>query len=163
MITGAENKTGPVLATSDDDRITKVGKFIRSTRLDELPQLFNVLKGDMSLVGPRPEREFFIKQLSQEYYHYGYRNRVQPGITGYAQVMGKYSTGVEDKLRFDLYYIRNYSLWLDIIILLKTFLVIFDRSKSEGTGDTPEENDNSDGDRQETSQTTSKSRSTLNL
>ncbi|MCR6112288.1 sugar transferase [Bacillus sp. A301a_S52] len=163
MITGAENKTGPVLATSDDDRITKVGKFIRSTRLDELPQLFNVLKGDMSLVGPRPEREFFIKQLSEEYYHYGYRNRVQPGITGYAQVMGKYSTGVEDKLRFDLYYIRNYSLWLDIIILLKTFLVIFDRSKSEGTGDASEDKDKSDGDRQEVPQTSTKSRSTLNL
>ncbi|SES41239.1 sugar transferase [Salipaludibacillus aurantiacus] len=144
MITGAEKLTGPVLASSDDNRITKVGRFIRSTRLDELPQLFNVLKGDMSLVGPRPEREFFIKELAQKYYHYGYRNRVQPGITGYAQVMGKYSTEVEDKLRFDLYYIRNYSLWLDIIILLKTFLVIFDRSKSEGAEDSSENNAPSD-------------------
>lgn len=133
MVQDAETKTGPVLASQKDTRITKVGRFMRSTRLDELPQLFNVLKGDMSLVGPRPEREFFIKELAQKYYHYGYRNRVQPGITGYAQVMGKYTTDVEDKLRFDLYYIRNYSLWLDIVILLKTCLVVIDKSKSEGT------------------------------
>ncbi len=132
MIQGAEKMTGPVLASSDDKRITKVGRFIRATRLDELPQLFNVLNGDMSLVGPRPEREFFIKELTERYFHYGYRNRVKPGITGYAQVMGKYTTDAEDKLRFDLYYIRNYSLWLDIIILLKTCLVIFDKTKSEG-------------------------------
>ncbi|RKL68299.1 polyprenyl glycosylphosphotransferase [Salipaludibacillus neizhouensis] len=134
MVEGAENGTGPVLAKDNDDRITKVGKFMRSTRLDELPQLFNVIKGDMSLVGPRPERGFFIKQLSKEYYHYGYRNTVQPGITGYAQIMGKYSTKVDDKLRFDLYYIRNYTFWLDIVILLKTIIVIFDKSKAEGTG-----------------------------
>ncbi|MBU9721747.1 MULTISPECIES: sugar transferase [Bacillaceae] len=133
MIEGAESKTGPVLATENDDRITKVGRFMRATRLDELPQLFNVLKGDMSLVGPRPERGFFIKQLSKEYYHYSYRSTVQPGITGYAQIMGKYSTEVEDKLRFDLYYIRNYSFWLDIVILLKTFIVLLDKTKAEGT------------------------------
>ncbi|MBU9713441.1 sugar transferase [Evansella tamaricis] len=135
MIEGAESKTGPVLAIENDDRITKVGKFMRATRLDELPQLFNVLKGDMSLVGPRPERGFFIKQLTKEFYHYGYRNTVQPGITGYAQIMGKYSTEVEDKLRFDLYYIRNYSFWLDIVILLKTFIVLLDKTKAEGTED----------------------------
>ena len=133
MIEGAESDTGPVLATQGDDRITKIGKFLRATRLDELPQLFNVLKGDMSLVGPRPERGFFIKQLTKEYYHYGYRNSVQPGITGYAQIMGKYSTEVDDKLRFDLYYIRNYSFWRDIVILLKTFIVLFDKTKAEGT------------------------------
>ncbi|TMW72359.1 sugar transferase [Alteribacter natronophilus] len=133
MIEGAENKTGPMLAVENDDRITKVGRFMRSTRLDELPQLFNVFKGDMSLVGPRPERGFFIKQLSKQYYHYGYRNKVKPGITGYAQIMGKYSTDVEDKLRFDLYYIRNYTFWLDIVILMKTFIVLFDKSKAEGT------------------------------
>ncbi|OIJ11252.1 polyprenyl glycosylphosphotransferase [Anaerobacillus alkalilacustris] len=133
MIEGAEKLTGPTLATENDPRITKVGKFMRATRLDELPQLFNVLKGDMSLVGPRPEREFFIKKLSKEYYHYGYRNTVQPGITGYAQIMGKYTTEVDDKLRFDLYYIRNYTFWLDIVILLKTFIVLFDKTKAEGT------------------------------
>lgn len=133
MVEGAENGTGPMLSTENDNRITRVGKWIRATRLDELPQLFNVLKGDMSLVGPRPEREFFIKQLSEQYYHYSYRNTVKPGITGYAQIMGKYSTEAIDKLRFDLYYIRNYSFWLDIIILLKTFAVLFDMSKTEGT------------------------------
>ncbi|ADU31880.1 sugar transferase [Evansella cellulosilytica] len=135
MIEGAEKESGPVLATENDARITKVGKFMRATRLDELPQLFNVIKGDMSLVGPRPERGFFIKQLSKEHYHYMYRNTVQPGITGYAQIMGKYSTKVEDKLRFDLYYIRNYTFWLDIVILLKTFIVLFDKTKAEGTED----------------------------
>ncbi|WP_416147707.1 sugar transferase [Salipaludibacillus sp. HK11] len=150
MISGAESGTGPVLASTNDTRITKVGKFIRSTRLDELPQIFNVIKGDMSLVGPRPEREFFIKELAQKYYHYGYRNRVQPGITGYAQVMGKYTTQVDDKLRFDLYYIRNYSLWLDIIIILKTCLVVFDKSKSEGEEVTSSsENDNANENNEE--------------
>lgn len=133
MIEGAESTTGPVLATANDSRITKIGKFIRGTRLDELPQLFNVIKGDMSLVGPRPEREFFIKQLSKEFYEYGYRNTVQPGITGYAQIMGNYKTEVDDKLRFDLYYIRNYSFWLDGIILLKTLTVLFDKTRAEGT------------------------------
>ncbi|WP_245719361.1 sugar transferase [Pelagirhabdus alkalitolerans] len=133
MISDAESYTGPVLASTDDDRITKVGKFIRATRIDELPQFFNVLKGDMSIVGPRPEREFFINKLLKEHYHYGYRNRVKPGITGYAQVMGKYTTVAEDKLRFDLFYIRNYSFWLDLLIILKTVLVVFDKSKSEGT------------------------------
>jgi len=162
MVSGAENSTGPILATSNDDRITKVGKFIRSTRLDELPQIFNVIKGDMSLVGPRPEREFFIKQLTQKYYHYGYRNRVQPGITGYAQVMGKYSTQVDDKLRFDLYYIRNYSLWLDIIILLKTLVVIFDKTKAEGSDDKPD-TDSGDEEDKDTSEKKEKSRSKLNV
>ncbi|MCD8509548.1 MAG: sugar transferase [Bacillus sp. (in: Bacteria)] len=130
---GQKKLTGPVLATENDARITKVGKFMRATRIDELPQLFNVIKGDMSLVGPRPEREFFTKQITKEHYSYAHRNTVQPGITGYAQIMGKYSTDVVDKLRFDLYYIRNYSFWLDIVILLKTFVVILDKSKAEGT------------------------------
>lgn len=144
MIADAEKLSGPTLASADDNRITKVGKFIRSTRLDELPQLFNVIKGDMSLVGPRPEREYFINQLAKQYYHYGYRNRVQPGITGYAQVMGKYSTDAEDKLRFDLYYIRHYSLWLDFVILLKTVLVVFDKSASEGTEEKKEKSKESE-------------------
>ena len=133
MIEGAEKLTGPVLAEENDPRITRVGKFLRKTRLDELPQLFNVFKGDMSLVGPRPEREFFIRQFSKQYATYQYRSSVKPGITGYAQIMGKYSTDAEDKLRYDLYYIRNYSFWLDIIILLRTFMVLFDQEKAEGT------------------------------
>lgn len=133
MVENAEKETGPVLAVKNDARITKIGKFLRVTRLDELPQLVNVLKGNMSLVGPRPEREHFIKILSEQHHSYHYRNTVKPGITGYAQVMGRYTTDVEDKLRFDLYYIRNYSLWLDIIILLRTFVVLLDRTKAEGT------------------------------
>ncbi|SDJ31892.1 sugar transferase [Natribacillus halophilus] len=143
MIEEAEKITGPTLATENDDRITKVGKWIRATRLDELPQLYNVLKGDMSLVGPRPERAYFIEQLAKQYYHYSYRNTVKPGITGYAQIMGKYSTEADDKLRFDLYYIRNYSFWLDIIILLKTFMVLFDKSKTEGAENEEEEEERS--------------------
>ncbi len=135
MVNNAESNTGPVLASTNDNRITKIGKFIRATRIDELPQFFNVLIGDMSIVGPRPERAFFINKLLKEHYHYGYRNRVKPGITGYAQVMGKYTTEVEDKLRFDLFYIRNYSFWLDLVIILKTFLVVIDKTKSEGTED----------------------------
>lgn len=135
MVEGAENQTGPVLASEDDDRITRVGKWMRAMRIDELPQLFNVLKGDMSLVGPRPERPFFIKQLSKQYQNYHYRSTVKPGITGYAQIMGKYSTDVEDKLRYDLYYIRSYSFWLDLVIILRTFIVLLDKTRAEGTQD----------------------------
>lgn len=132
MINGAEKQTGPTLAIENDPRVTKVGSFIRKTRIDELPQFWNVLKGDMAVVGPRPEREYFIKQYTQDHHYYGYRTTVKPGITGYAQVMGKYTTDVEDKLRFDLYYIRNYSFWLDIVIQLRTIIVLLDKTKAEG-------------------------------
>jgi exopolysaccharide biosynthesis polyprenyl glycosylphosphotransferase len=128
----AEQQSGPTLAIVNDPRITRVGRIIRRSRLDEIPQLFNVLKGEMSIVGPRPEREFFTKTLNQQYHSYQYRNTVKPGITGYAQIMGKYTTDVQDKLLFDLYYIRNYSLWMDIVIILRTFTVLIDHSKSEG-------------------------------
>lgn len=132
MVEGAEKLSGPVLAEENDPRITKIGKFMRKTRIDELPQLLNVLRGDMSIVGPRPEREFFIKQFEQELESYSYRNTVKPGITGYAQIMGKYTTSVDDKLRFDLFYIRNYSFILDMIIQFKTVSVLFDKTKAEG-------------------------------
>ena len=132
MVEGAEKLTGPVLAEQYDPRITKFGHFIRKTRIDELPQLFNVLKGDMSIVGPRPEREFFIRQFEKEHSSYKYRSTVKPGITGYAQIMGKYTTGVEDKLRFDLFYIRNYSFVLDLIIQFRTLIVLLDKTKSQG-------------------------------
>lgn len=134
MIEDAEKDTGPVIAEEQDNRITRVGRFLRLTRIDELPQLFNVLKGDMSIVGPRPEREFFIKQFAQQYESYEYRNVVKPGITGYAQIMGKYTTNVLDKLRYDLYYIRNYSFWLDVVIMLRTIIVLLDKTKAEGKG-----------------------------
>ncbi|MFC8685095.1 sugar transferase [Brevibacillus porteri] len=132
MVNNAEAYTGPVLATQGDSRITKIGHFIRTTRLDELPQLFNVIKGDMSLVGPRPEREHFIDQFKKSIPEYGYRLAVKPGITGLAQVMGKYSTTVEDKLRYDLMYIHNYSFVFDLKILFQTLLVVVQKQKSAG-------------------------------
>ncbi len=132
MMPDAEKYTGPVLAEDDDPRITRVGKFLRKTRLDELPQLFNVLRGDMSIVGPRPERPFFVEQFKREIPDYHYRSAVKAGITGLAQILGKYSTSPEDKLRFDLLYIRNYSLLLDIKIILRTIQVIFMKEKSRG-------------------------------
>jgi exopolysaccharide biosynthesis polyprenyl glycosylphosphotransferase len=132
MVQDAERKTGPVLACESDPRITKVGRLIRATRLDELPQLVNVLKGEMSLVGPRPERQFFIDKFKVPMPHYAYRLAVKPGITGLAQVMAKYSTSVEDKLRFDLMYIKNYSLAQDIKILLHTIRVVLQREQAMG-------------------------------
>jgi lipopolysaccharide/colanic/teichoic acid biosynthesis glycosyltransferase len=135
MVNDAEKKTGPVLAADKDPRITPIGHFIRATRIDELPQLINVLKGDMSLVGPRPEREFFIRQFEKDMPNYKYRMTVKPGITGLAQVMANYSTTVEDKLRFDLMYIRNYSFANDIKILLQTIRVVLQREQAKGVQD----------------------------
>ena len=110
-------------AKKDDDRVTKVGKFIRKTRLDELPQIFNVLKGDMSFVGPRPERPEFVTQLTEQIPYFAERHRVKPGITGWAQICYPYGASEKDsleKLQFDLYYIKNYSLFLDLVIILQT-------------------------------------------
>ena len=116
----AEKLSGPVLAQEDDPRVTKVGRIIRSLRIDELPQLFNVLKGEMSLVGPRPERPYFVDQFIERNKYYALRHNVRAGITGYAQVYGKYSTNFTHKLRFDLLYIKNYSIGLDLQILFQT-------------------------------------------
>lgn len=138
MTVTAEAETGPVLATSNDERITKVGKFIRSTRIDELPQLFNVLIGDMSLVGPRPERPFFVDQFKEANPYYSLRHHVRAGITGYAQVYGKYSTDFNHKLNFDLLYIKNYSLSFDFKLLFQTIKILFDKVSSRGV-DEPEE------------------------
>jgi len=135
MVQDAEKYTGPVLAGEKDPRITPLGRFLRATRLDELPQLINVLKGDMSLVGPRPERPYFVKQFEQTIPGYGYRMVVKPGLTGLAQVMGKYSTTPEDKLRYDLLYIRNYSLLLDLKILFQTARVVLQKEKASGVAE----------------------------
>lgn len=124
MYDGAEAETGPVLSNGDDHRITKVGRLLRNLRIDELPQLFNVLKGDMSFVGPRPERPFFVEQFSKEIPEYVHRYLVKAGITGYAQIYGKYDTTPEDKLRYDLLYIKDYNLLLDIKLILQTFKVL---------------------------------------
>ncbi|ARK32207.1 sugar transferase [Halalkalibacter krulwichiae] len=132
MKENAESETGPTLAKSNDARITKVGHFIRLTRIDELPQLINVLKGEMSIVGPRPERYFFAENFQKENIWFKTRCAVKPGITGYAQIMGNYTTDMNDKLKFDLHYIRNYSLWLDMVIFLRTILVVINKAKADG-------------------------------
>lgn len=139
MIPDAEKETGPVLARANDPRVTRVGKFLRATRLDELPQLFNVLKGEMSLVGPRPERPVFVDEFTRAHPAYPYRHLVKPGLTGMAQVYGRYTTSPEDKLRYDLYYIRNYSLLLDLKILLRTIPVALTPSTARGTSENPRE------------------------
>ena len=133
MKVNAEENTGPVLSTANDPRVTAIGKFLRKTRIDELPQLINVLKGEMSLVGPRPERPFFINQFINDIPEYSYRFAVKSGITGYAQIFGNYSTSPEDKLRYDLMYIRNYSLLLDIKLILQTIKVLFTPGSSSKT------------------------------
>jgi exopolysaccharide biosynthesis polyprenyl glycosylphosphotransferase len=123
----AEKLTGPVWSQKDDPRITKVGKFIRRTRIDEIPQIINVLKGEMSIVGPRPERPYFVEKLSMEIPYYKRRLKVRPGITGWAQVKHKYDETIEDvkiKLRYDLFYIENMSLRMDFKILFRTIFVM---------------------------------------
>ncbi|MCT4593977.1 MAG: sugar transferase [Anaeromicrobium sp.] len=132
MIVDAEKKTGPVLATDRDPRITPMGRIYRATRIDELPQLFNVLRGDMSIVGPRPEREFFIEQFKEDIPDFEYRTSVKAGVTGLAQVLGKYTTTPEDKLRFDLLYIRNYSFISDLKIIFQTIKIMFMKASSQG-------------------------------
>jgi exopolysaccharide biosynthesis polyprenyl glycosylphosphotransferase len=132
MVDDAEEASGPVLAREGDPRITRLGNFLRATRLDELPQLINVLRGEMSMVGPRPEREFFVRQFEQEMPAYALRMAVKPGITGLAQVQGRYSSSAERKLRFDLLYICNYSVVLDLKILLQTISVVMRREQAAG-------------------------------
>lgn len=124
MIVGAEKKTGPVLATPADERITPVGRFLRTYRLDELPQLFTILKGEMSFVGPRPERAFFVEEFKKDIPGYRERFRVKPGVTGLAQVSGSYATTAENKLRYDLIYMYHQSLLMDLKILLETVRVV---------------------------------------
>ena len=129
MVQDAEKKSGPVWSSKGDSRITKVGNFIRKVRIDEIPQMINIFKGEMSLVGPRPERPFFVEKLSQEIPLYRRRLKVRPGLTGWAQVKHKYDESIDDvkmKLRYDLFYIENMSIRMDINILFRTvFVVLF--------------------------------------
>jgi lipopolysaccharide/colanic/teichoic acid biosynthesis glycosyltransferase len=123
----AEQAGSPIWATDKDPRVTRVGRVIRLTRLDELPQLWNVLNGDMSFVGPRPERPFFVEQLAREIPFYMQRHAVKPGVTGWAQVKYRYGSSIEDameKLRYDLYYIKHLSVFFDLTIVLDTVKVI---------------------------------------
>lgn len=132
MIVDAEKKGGVQLAKEHDERITPVGRVIRAARIDELPQLFNILKGDMSFVGPRPERPELIEEYSQEMPEFVFRMRVKAGLTGYAQVYGKYNTTPYDKLKLDLFYIENYSFWTDMKLILMTVKTIFKPASTEG-------------------------------
>ncbi len=132
MIVDAEKEGKSIPATENDPRITKVGKVIRAMRIDELPQLLNILKGDMSIVGPRPERVEHVEKYSQEVKEFGYRLKVKGGLTGYAQIYGKYNTSAYDKLRLDLMYIENYNILLDIKLILLTLRIIFKKESTEG-------------------------------
>lgn len=132
MIVDAEKDGKAVLMTKNDSRVTKVGEFIRKTRLDELPQLFNIFKGEMSFVGPRPERPELAEEIYKTLPEFRLRLKCQAGLTGYAQVMGKYNTTVRKKLIYDLDYIQNYSLLFDIKIMILTVKTIFRKSATEG-------------------------------
>lgn len=118
---------GAQFASDNDERVTSVGRIIRRLRLDELPQLWNVLRGEMSLVGPRPEQVPFVHEFSKEIPFYSWRHRVKPGVTGWAQVQQGYTSGLEDtmiKLEYDLYYVKHVSFWLDLFIALKTVWIM---------------------------------------
>ena len=132
-MTDARDEQGELLP--DAVRLTRFGKILRSTSLDELPQLWNILKGDMSIVGPRPERKVLLKEYQREIPEFYYRLKVKAGLTGYAQVYGKYNTTPYDKLKLDLYYIENYSVLLDIKLMFMTFRILFQKETSEGVED----------------------------
>ncbi|MCI9209990.1 MAG: exopolysaccharide biosynthesis polyprenyl glycosylphosphotransferase [Eubacterium sp.] len=137
MIVDSE-KNGARLAKEHDNRITPVGRVIRRLHFDELPQLFNILKGDMAFVGPRPERKEITEEYQRAIPEFPYRLKVKAGLTGYAQVYGQYNTVPYDKLKLDLTYITNYSLWLDIKLIILTVRILFQKEKSEGVDDTQE-------------------------
>lgn len=131
MIQAAE-KQGFKPCTTHDDRITRVGRIIRATRLDETPQLINILKGDMSIVGPRPERVEHVEKYTSQLPEFSYRLRVRGGLTGYAQIYGKYNTSAEDKLKMDLMYIERQSLILDLQLIFLTIKIMFIPESTEG-------------------------------
>lgn len=132
MIVDAEKEGAAIPAIDNDPRITRVGKVLRKIRVDELPQLFNILKGDMSIIGPRPERIEHVQKYTEAIPEFKYREKVKAGLTGYAQVYGKYNTTPYDKLKLDLMYIQNYSILLDLEILCKTIKTLFEKESTEG-------------------------------
>ena len=140
MIVDAEKDGVSIPATGKDPRITKVGRIIRACRVDELPQILNILKGDMSIVGPRPERLEHMKKYGAEIPEFYFRLKVKGGLTGYAQIYGKYNTSAYDKIRMDLMYIENYSIVLDIKLILLTIRILFSKESTEGF-DVAEENE----------------------
>ena len=147
MIVEAERDGVARLATKNDDRITPIGRVIRKIRVDELPQLFNVLSGAMSFVGPRPERPEIIEKYTEAMPEFTYRTKVKAGLTGYAQIYGKYNTLPYDKLKLDLYYIENFSVWLDLKLIIQTLKILFTLESTEGIADgniTPLEEEDGD-------------------
>jgi len=142
MVQDAEKDTGARLASDNDDRVLPVGKFLRRTRLDELPQLWNILKGEMSVVGPRPERPELAEKIEEEIPEFHYRLKVKAGLTGFAQIYGKYNTSSYDKLKLDLSYIRKYSVFLDLKLIILTPKIMFMKESTEGV----KEDDRSIGD-----------------
>ena len=124
MVSNAE-MSGAKWATKNDSRVTNIGKFIRLTRIDELPQFFNILRGDMTIIGPRPEREVFYKEFEKTIPNFRDRLKVKPGLTGYAQVNGGYDVSPKEKLKLDIYYIENISIMLDLKIIFKTIGIVF--------------------------------------
>jgi exopolysaccharide biosynthesis polyprenyl glycosylphosphotransferase len=132
MKTDAEKDGVARLAQKNDSRITPIGRFIRKVRIDELPQLFNILRGDMSFIGPRPERPEIIRQYQKDMPEFTFRTKVKAGLAGYAQVYGKYNTMPYDKLKLDLFYIENYSIWLDLKLMLLTIKILFVPDSTEG-------------------------------
>jgi len=125
MVEDAESNTGTVWALENDPRITKIGKLLRATAMDELPQLLSILKGDMSFVGPRPERPELVEKFKQEIPNFDFRHTIRPGLTGIAQIYGKYDTPPRHKLKYDLLYIRKQCFWLDLKLIFLSFWVTF--------------------------------------
>ena len=132
MIVNAEADGKAHPAVTDDERITKVGRVIRATRFDEMPQILNILKGDMSIVGPRPERVENVEAYTRDIPEFKYRLKVKAGLTGYAQIYGKYNTTAYDKLKLDLFYIENYSIRTDLQLIFMTVKVLFMKESTEG-------------------------------
>ena len=143
MSEAASAKTHQVSATTDDARITRVGRVLRRTRLDELPQMWNILRGDMTLVGPRPEMLENVEKYKRELPAFAYREKMKAGLTGYAQIEGRYNTTAEDKLMMDLMYIESFSIWLDIKLLFRTFTVFFKSDSTEGFAEADQSSDRS--------------------
>ena len=147
MIANAEEDGIARLAAKGDSRITPIGKIIRKVRIDELPQLFNIIKGEMSFVGPRPERPEIIEKYTEEMPEFSYRVKVKAGLTGYAQIFGKYNTKPYDKLKLDLYYIEHYSVWLDLKLIILTLKILLTLESTEGVAQgliTPTQKENRD-------------------
>lgn len=140
MIPHSEDEVFQTSITVDDPRITKVGSFLRKYRLDEIPQFYNILIGDMSLVGPRPEMMANVARYKMELPSFVYREKMKAGLTGYAQIEGRYNTSAEDKLMLDMMYIESFSIWLDIKLLLRTFTVLFRKDSTQGFIQAPDKN-----------------------